>query len=283
MKHGCTCLIRTARAYVKLENDIAFALQDESLPHFSRYVFIREAGTGVYHNIESIIPTLEPLERTLLLTLLFKFNNGRIVSIPANFAARSLLSQPNYNIESRLLEYALESQGIALTVATEADWEIDFVEFHGRNGKLPNLWGQESAATIMDYWHSEYASPTQLLSYRVPSVRLCSTASLSDADFISTEWDSVIDCFVRAEDREYRPDGDLVRGFHGVDSVSGASPLKELCAHDRTIRIFFVNYRGMALVGGAYRKGNGPDDRRLQTRAANRAITHIRNYVNNIT
>jgi hypothetical protein len=206
----------------------------------------------------------------LLRYLFNKFSKGKKIN-PQGYNS---LSIKGLSLNSEILEYALENDGMVLSFATDDFWKKDFIEFCEIEKSLPNIWGEQSLFSVKNWingWHKDKDLFIDLLK-RDFNLELCDEVK-NDFQFSFIQENKIKSCFNKAKDIQYEC-GKIKELNSWQGSKTQVGVLKELRVLSEGIRIFFINYNGELIVGGSFKKGAGQTDK-LQQKAANKAISNI--------
>jgi hypothetical protein len=113
------------------------------------FVMVRNSETGELFDIRSFLSSssLQASDREKLLFLLREFDKGRILDeSELKYAEDWIIA--GIEAPAPVLEIAAKRKAIAVTFATETGWDVDIINFVGKEEYLHNLWGQGDVSAL---------------------------------------------------------------------------------------------------------------------------------------
>jgi hypothetical protein len=263
---GERALVATAEAVVELKKYLdQFHNPVGDIP-IREFVLYRDTHSGAQQTIPSVIHSLKGRERELVKRFLLLFDRGQALTADdLNVCRDCVLS--GLNIPAPVLEYALRREAMAASLATEREWERDFLEFEGQEKSLPNIYGQSELTPLrawIEQWHKRYADFRTRLE-KTCGLAICQGAMREYAPAPS-EHEPAVSVIQKAIERDFADDGYLVKDVLSLE----IGTLKQIKHKGSGIRVYIGVVPGLTpCLAGFYKKGQG--DERVQNKEIARA------------
>jgi hypothetical protein len=169
-----------------------------------------------------------------------------------------------FEASAPVLEYAARQQAMVAIVPTEKGWKCDFLEFEGREEKLPNIHGQSELAPLHEWikkWHEHWSDFITRLE-TVCNLAVCPGA-MNQYPPAPSQHELILDMLQRAVKRDFKHNGFLVKDELNLPT----GVVKQIKHKGSGVRVFITVFEGSwNCLSGFYKKGKGDD------RAQNKAI-----------
>lgn len=267
--------IATAEALHEIRRHVRIFYNPEADTPIGGFTLIREGRTGEIYRLTDTIRLFTGRQRELARLFIQLFSRGQAV-VDEDLQICDDWELTCLSTPAPILEYALRNKGIVATVATEEEWETDFLSFVESEEKLPNIWGQRDLGQLsawIEEWnkiHLDYVTRLE----REYGVVICDGAMRSYPPAPS-EWHFVFKMLKKATETNFAHDGDQIKD---VDTLTSGS-LKQLRHLGSGIRVYVVNDNPL-LLGGFFKKGQG--NLNAQNKAIKKAGERVESYWNDL-
>lgn len=270
-------LVAAAKACYELSKSQRMKMYDFSGIDSFRFVIITREDLGAGFTASSLIHEFEGRDKDLIIWFCIQFDKGtRIEEGRLATSSGWLLRESELPVPA--LGYALNQNGIAVTVSDDTDWLLDFFELvheESRNEQrcLPNVYGQDRLDVILSWikdWKRINLNFEQYL-YEEFGVTFCpgSTNYSYPNEFEKT---NVIKSFEEAKVLSYCVDGNTVKSF---STKYGC--IFELRSYSDGFRVFYALKDGKPVIGGFYKKSGALSQNKAGENAAGRLSE--KNYI----
>ncbi|MBU0663372.1 MAG: hypothetical protein KJ990_02390 [Proteobacteria bacterium] len=266
--------LATAEALYELRDNFRFFYNPAVDTPIRAFTLIRDAETKATYRIQDIIFRLSGRQKEIARAFLDFFSRGQKLTEEhlqhCEDWELSCLKAP-----APILELALRNEGMVTTIATEKEWEIDFIEFTQTDKLLPNIWGQNNLEKIKQWiisWNETNLANLQLLE-EIYNVLICDGAM---DNYLPThsEWPTIFKMFKKASASNFIHDGYQIKD---VDS-SSFGVLKQLKHLGSGLRVYVTPHDSKLLLGGFYKKGQG-NHQDAQNKAIKKAMKRIEKFL----
>ena len=267
--------VAAATALYEISVQVGISYNPEVDMPIRAFTLIREDNSGVEYRLGDIIRHLDGRQREIARLFIQIFSRGQALTkehleICDDWVLTCL------SAAAPVLEYALRNEGMAATIATEEEWETDFLYFAESEARLPNIWGQINldhiSAWVKDWNHAHLDSIARL--EREFGVAICK-GSMRSYSPAPSEWALVFKMLEKAAEAGFEHDDDQIKDVKQLT----AGTLKQLRHLGSGMRIYVVNETPL-LLGGFFKKGQGNLD--AQNRAIEKAGKRVEYYWKNL-
>ena len=267
---GQKILLDTAKAVYSIKQYLDQALNPQVDNPIKTFVLYRNKSTGVHYTITNEIYTLKGKDREIVKYFLRLFDKGQVITnedlnICQDWTLKKL------ELPAPVLEFAIRNQGLTATLATEKEWQCDFIEFNETEKTLPNVWGQSDLDAVLkwiDEWNKIYSSFINRLKNE-HGLQICSGAFKQYVPSPS-EYEITLNTIQKGSERGFKHDSDLVKDIKYLTYGT----LKQVKDRSSGIRIYIaITQQQGKFLAGFYKKGKG--DNRAQKKAIHKAMDRI--------
>ena len=238
------------------------------------FILYRDTQSGAQQTIPASLSSLSGREREVVRYFLTLFDRGKVLTAEELQICRDWVLS-GLDAPAPVLEYALRREAMAASLATEREWERDFLEFEGQEEKLPNIYGQSELAPLrawIEQWHKQYSD------FRTRLEKTCGLAICQDAMRAyapaPSEHELVVSVIQKAIEREFADDGYLVKDVLALETGT----LKQIKHKGSGVRVYIGVAPGLPLcLAGFYKKGQG--DERVQNKAIAKAGLRAEDWI----
>lgn len=271
---GERALVATAEAVVAMKKYLdQFHNPVGDIP-IREFVLYKNTQSGAQQTIPSSLLSLGGREREVVQYFLTLFDRGRALASEELQICRDWVLS-GIDVPAPVLEYALRREAMAASLATEREWECDFLKFEGQEKSLPNIYGQSELAPLrawIEQWHKQYSDFRTRLE-KTCGLSICQDAMREYAPAPS-EHEPAVGAIQKAIARDFADDGYLVKDVLPLEN----GILKQVKHKGSGIRVYIGLAPGLTpCLAGFYKKGQG--DERVQNKAIARAGERAGRYI----
>ncbi len=274
---GKECILATAKALESIkQHHLAFHNPESDTP-VSQFKLIRDSKTGIEFKITDILHEFEGQDRELVRLFLSKFSTGQVLSDQSLEECNGLILH-EFEVDAPVLEYAFLKNGIAATIATEDEWQTNFINFKEQEGDnhLPNVWGQSDLTTIHNWisnWTSENLDHSRQLELN-HGITICERA-MRLYEPAPSDWDTIFNMIEKAKTAAFEHDDYQIKNIAQINS----KPMKQLKHRGSGLRIYIFPQKEDLYLGGFYKKSAGKTEKEQDSAikmAAKNIKTHLK-------
>lgn len=261
---GQQALITAARAVLAIKEYLDQFYNPAGDIPIREFVLYKDPHSGAQQTIPSTIYSLAGRERELVKRFLMLFDRGQALTTEDLGVCRDWVLC-GLGAPAPVLEYAARRDGMAATLPTEIEWKRDFLQFEGREERLPNIYGQSELNPLYDWiekWYERCSDFTTRLE-KVCGLAICREAMCRYVPSPS-EHDLTINMIQRAAQRHFEHDGYLVKDVSALTN----GVIKQIKQKGSGVRVYVgVSSDRDPCLAGFFKKGQGDE------RAQNKAIS----------